>query len=265
MPKRSTQTVKAISLDLIDEPKGILRMDIDPDDLDQLAQSISEIGLLQNIMLAIDGDRYEIVFGHRRYLAHKQLGLSKISAIVRNMTQAEIGIARATENIARADLSPFEEAATYKNLIEQYGLSLEQVAKKMSKSPGTIKRRMDILRMPPTLQQAVHKKQISMTVAEELWPIADQSSLDYYLSFAIENGCTREVARSWAKDWKDSQRRLRTPDDQGRRIDISPNEPRPSYVPCDICNQPVDLNTTKFFRTCPGCARIIKNGLEAPK
>lgn len=265
MPKHLKQTVKDISLDLIDEPKGIVRMDIDPDDLDELAQSISEIGLLQNILLAIDGDRFEIVFGHRRFLAHKKLGLSAIRSAVRTMTEEEIGVARATENIARKDLSPLEEAATYKNLIDHYGMSRERVAKKMSKTPGTIKRRMDILRMPPILQKAVHNKQISMTVAEELWPIADEASLDYYLMFAIENGCTREVARSWAKDWKDTQRRSRNPDDPGGRVDLSPNEPRPSYVPCDICNQPVDLNTTKFFRTCPACFEAIKKAMEVSK
>jgi len=262
MAKRSTQTVRDISLDLIDPPKGILRLDIDPERLDDLAQSISEIGLLQPILVAADGDRFEVVFGHRRYLAHKKLGLTAIRAIVRTMTQQEVAIARATENIARADLTPIEEAATYKSLIDEYGLTLEQVARKMSKTPGTIKRRMDLLRMPPILQKAIHKKQVSMTVAEELWPIADESSLDYYLQFAIENGCTREVARQWAKDWKDQNRRARNTDEPGGRVDLSPNEPRPSYVPCDICNQPVDLSTTKFFRTCPDCFRAIKKGME---
>lgn len=265
MTKRSDQTIKEISLDLIDEPKGILRMDIDPDDLDDLAQSISEIGLLQNILLAIDGERFEIVFGHRRYLAHKKLGLSAIRSIVRTMSQKEIGIARATENISRADLTPIEEAATYKNLIDEYGFTLEQIAKKMGKTPGTCKRRMDLLRMPPILQKAVHKKQVSMTVAEELWPIADETSLEYYLTFAIENGCTREVARSWAKDWKDSQRRSQNPGGEGGGVPLSPNEPRPSFVPCDICNEPVDLNQTKFFRTCPTCWGAIKKGMEVSK
>ena len=262
MPKHSKQTVKDVSLDLIDEPHGIVRMDIDPDDLDELAQSISEIGLLQPILIAIDGDRFELVFGHRRYLACKKIGLSAIRSIVREMTQEEIGIARATENISRADLTPLEEAATYKNLIDHYGMSLERVARKMSKTPGTIKRRMDILRMPPSLQKAVHKKQISMTVAESLWSISDQPSLDYYLMFAIENGCTKEVARSWAKDWRDSQRRSQTAGSEGGGRDLSPCEPRPSFVPCDICNEPANLNETKFFRTCPSCHKAIKKGME---
>ena len=124
MAKHSKQTIKDVSLDLIDEPKGIIRMDIDPQGIDELVQSISEIGLLQPILIAVDGERFEVVFGHRRYLASKKLGLSSIKAIIRTMTQEEIGIARATENISRADLTPLEEAATYLNLIEQYGYTV---------------------------------------------------------------------------------------------------------------------------------------------
>lgn len=265
MVKRSTPKIKDVSLDLIDEPKGIIRMDIDPEGIDELAQSISEISLLQPIMVAVNGARFEVVFGHRRYLACKKLGLSAIKSIIRVMTQQEIGVARATENISRADLTPVEEAATYKNLMEHYELSLEQVAQKMGKTPGTIKRRMDLLRMPPPLQQAVHKKQISMTVAEELWPIGDPASLDYYLGFAIENGCTKDVARQWAKDWKDSTRRSQASGEEGGGVDLSPYEPRPSYVPCDLCQDPVELGKSKLFRTCPDCWATIKKALEVSK
>ncbi len=260
MAKPSGQKIKDLSLDLIDEPKGILRMDIDPDDLADLAQSISEIGLLQPILVAAHDDRFEIVFGHRRYLACVKLGLSTVKSIIRKMTDQEIGIARATENISRADLTPIEEASTYRNLIDEYGLTLEQVAKKMSKTPGTIKRRMDLLRMPPILQKAVHKKQISMTVAEELWSIRDPSSLDYYLMFAIENGCTREVARSWAKDWKDTQRRSQTPDVEGGG-DYSPTEPRPVYVSCDLCSGPMEIGKETVMRVCPECFKTIKQNM----
>jgi len=262
MVKRAREKVSDISLDLIDEPKGIVRMDIDPDYIEELAQSISEIGLLQPILLALNGGRYEIVAGHCRWLAHKQLELTTIKAVSRTMSQPEIGLARATENIARRDLTPIEEAATYKNLMDEYGLTIEKVSQKMAKSPGTIKRRMDLLRMPPMLQKAVHKMQISMTVAEELWAIRDEASLDYYLMFAIENGCTREVARQWAKDWKDQERRSQSPDAEGRGRDLSLYEPRPTYIPCDLCDNPVELGKDKMIRSCPSCWDVIKKSLE---
>ena len=262
MVKPKKEKVADVPLEKIREPKATIRMDIDPDSIEELALSISEIGLLQPVLLAIDGDGFEMVAGHRRLLAHKKLGLSKIKSVIRTMTQDEIGLARATENINRVDLTPIEEAATYKNLMEEYKMSIEKVAEKMGKKPHTIKRRMDLLRMPPSLQKAVHKKEISMTVAEELWSIRDQTALDYYLVFAIENGCTREVARQWAKDWKDSERRKANPDVVGGQLPLSPLEPRPTYLPCDICLKPVELGKDKLIRVCPVCMSIITKGME---
>lgn len=262
MAKKARQRITDIKLELIDEPKAIVRMEIDQDYIDELSQSISEIGLLQPILIAYDNERYEIVAGHCRYLAAKNLGLSVIKAIIRDMTQSEIGLARATENIARRDLTPIEEAATYRNLMDEYGMTLEKVSQKMGKSPGTIRRRMDLLKMPPSLQKAVHSKKISMTVAEELWPIADEASLDYYLMFAIENGCTREVARQWAKDWKDTVRRAAGADEPGGHVQTSIFQPRPTYVPCDLCNDPVELGKDKIIRSCPSCWGVIKKTLE---
>jgi len=258
MAQRSKQTIKDLSLDLIDEPTGILRMDINSEDLDDLAQSISEIGLLQPIMVAVDGDRFEVVFGHRRYLAYKKLGLSTIRCLVRNMTQKDVGIARATENISRSDLTPIEEAATYRNLIDEYGFSLEQVAKKMAKTPGTVKRRMDLLKMPPSLQKAVHSKAISMAVAEELWPISDPADLEYYLSFALDGGCTALVARSWCKEWRDAKRR-KANHNEPTPSQLAPNEPRPIYVTCDLCHGPMELGEEIVLRICPNCFKVIKN------
>lgn len=265
MAKKKKPKVADVSLDLIIEPKFMIRMNIDQDYIRELAQSISEVGLLQPILLAIEGGEFEIVAGHCRYLAHKHIGLSEIKAVIREMSTEERGVARATENIQRIDLTPIEEAATYKDLMEAYGLTIEKVAKKIGRTAVTIKRRMDLLRMPPALQQAIHKKQISMTVGEELWPIADLTSLEYYLAFAIENGCTKVVARQWAKDWKDQERRSGGSGDEGGGIATSVFEPRPSYVPCDICNEPVKLEESKFIRTCQVCMGAIKKGMEVKK
>jgi len=265
MARAKKPKIHEIPLAEIKRPKAIIRMDIDPDYIKELSQSISEMGLLQPILLSVDGDSYEIVAGDCRYLAHKELGLSTITAIVKEMKPEEIGLARATENIERKDLTPIEEAATYKNLMDEYGFTLEKVAQKMGKKPATIKRRMDLIRMPPSLQKAVHKKQISMTVAEELWAIRDQTQLEYYLMFAIENGATREVARQWANDWKDSVRRSQSPDADGLQLPLSPFEPRPVYLPCDLCIQPVELGKDKLIRICPECWGIMKKALKEEK
>jgi len=257
MAKLSKEKIHEIDLSLLDEPRGSIRIEIDDERVSELAQSISEIGLQQPIVVRPVGDRYEIVFGHRRFLAHKKIELPVISAIIRKMSDQEAAVSRATENLSRVDLTPIEEAATYKDLMDVHGMTVDQIAAKVGKSPAVVMRRMDLLKMPPALQKAVHQGKISMSVAEELWPIADESKLDYYLSFAVEGGCTKEVARSWCKEWRDTQRRSLSPGAEAGG-EPSPFEPRPYYFPCDICQGPVELGKDTVFRTCPKCTELIK-------
>ncbi|MBA7472742.1 Nucleoid occlusion protein [subsurface metagenome] len=261
MKKALSQKITEVDLSKIDEPKAIVRMEIDQERIAELAKSISEIGLLQAITVRPLGDRYEVVFGHRRYLACILLEKKTIRALVKSMTDQEAAVSRATENLARIDLTPIEEAATYRDLIDSYGISIDQVADRVGKTPHVVMRRMDLLKMPSALQKAVHSRLISMTVAEELWPIAEEGALNYYLTFAIENGVTREVARNWCREWRDSQRRKQSPGVESMSPG-SPYEPRPNYVACDMCMLPTDLNGSIVYRICPECDGRIKKALQ---
>lgn len=261
MAKASKATTRKIALDQIDEPKGIIRLEIDPGELEDLAESIREVGLLQPIIVRPDSDRFEIVFGHRRYLAHRLLEARKIDCIVRVLSDVECALARAAENLQRVGLSPIEEAAIYGDLRDNHGLSYDQIGKRMGKSPGVVRRRLDLLKMPPQLQKAVHKKEISFSVAEELWSLGDISDIDYYLAFAIENGAKREVVRGWVKDCKDAKRRAASAGGEGSPPP-SPMEPSPVYMPCDVCRGPMELGTETTIRSCPNCSKLISEAIK---
>ena len=260
MTKPMKDKIAEVGLSLIDEPKAIVRMEISAEAISELAQSISEIGLLQPILLRKDGERYEVIAGHRRFLAHKELGLKTIKSVVRVMTDQEAAVSRATENLARVDLTPIEEAAIFRDLYESHNVSLEQIGARVGKSVTLVKRRMDLLKMPPQLQEAVHKKQISISVAEELWPITDIFVLDYYLSFALEGGCTSSVARTWCKEWRDTERRKAAGNVEGGGV-LSPFEPRPVYVACDLCVGPMEIGQETVLRVCPVCHKTIKENM----
>jgi len=260
MKKILKRKIVEIELSKISPPPVVDRLDIDPGKIKELAASISELTLLQPILLRPIPDGFEIVAGHRRFLAHQLLGLSVIDSVVQNMTEQEAAIIRATENLAREDLTPFEESVIFSNLIEHYNMTMEQVALKFGYKPGTIRRRLDIIKMPPVLQKAVHAKQISVSVAEELWSISDEGDLNYYLKFAIESGCTKETARGWCKDWRDSKRRQEAPGGEGGRV-FAPNEPRPVYVTCDLCVGPMEIGKETVLRVCPDCFAIIKQNM----
>lgn len=261
MAKASKAVTKLVKMNLIDRPKEGVRMEIDPESVTELANSIHEQGLLQPILIRKTGSRFEIVAGDRRFLAHQQLARKDIRATIVEMSDLECALARATENLTRADLTPLEEAAIYKDLYEVRKLTPEQIGKKMGKSPGTIIRRMTILKMDPCLQKAVHEKSISVSAAEELAVIKDIASLEYYLECAVEHGATKDVCRLWAKDWKDTQRRKATAG-EGGGLPQAPFESKPTYVTCDTCLGAMELGKEVVLRVCPSCAKSIKDAVS---
>ena len=260
MKKHLKQTIKRISFDLIDRPSTVDRMEIDQDKIKELSENINEVGLLQPVLLRPIAGRFEIVAGDRRSLACRSLGLSDIDAVVKEMTDQEAAIIRASENLARENLTPLEESVIFSNLYTLYKMTVEQIAQKFGYKAGTIKRRMDLMKMPPILQTAVHDKKISVTVAEELWPISDPTDLEYYLVFAVDNGCTKEIARSWCKEWKDAKRRAKTAGG-GVAQTFAPSEPRPVYVSCDLCSGPMEIGKEEVLRLCPDCFKTIKQNM----
>jgi len=257
-------TDKEIQIGLLDEPKGIIRMEIDPEAINQLAESIRSMGQLQAILVRPDGDRFEIVYGHRRFLACQKLGMTKIRASVKALDDITCALMRATENVERQDISPIEEAAVYADLFENLGLTVDEIGRRMGKSSGIVKRRLDLLRMPPCLQQAVHKKSIGYSVAEELWSLGDLPDIEYFLAFAIDHGATQSVVRQWVKEKKDERRRQST-GTEGSREPFSPMESRPIYGTCDTCLGALEIGTETIIRVCKSCAKIIESAMEDKK
>lgn len=246
-----------IEMSLIDPPKNMDRIELNREDIRELADNIKENGQLQSILLAPDKARFEIVAGHRRFTACSLLGWSKIRARIFIGTEEEIAFARASENLARVDLTLIEEARIYKNLHDKHGLTYNQIGTKMGISKGLVKRRMDLLTMPDILQKAIHKNLIGYGVAEELWRMKDEEAIDYYLGFCIDHGATKEIAKQWAKEYLDSKRRKNSPLDPGDNLQ-NPMVDTPVYVACDVCRNPMEIGTEQLIRACPVCTQIIR-------
>lgn len=259
--KPKSNVYKEVDMKLIDEPDGRIRLDIDSDKIIELAENIKEVGLIQPVKLAVKKGRYEIVAGHRRFLAIKSLGLEKIKAMVATMSKEEIALERASENLIRTDLTPIEEGATYADLAERYNMSLRKIGDKFSKAAATIKKYIDLLAMPPDIQQAIHNKMITMNVGEVLGQIDDEKQRKYYLNTAIENGCSKPTAEEWLKDYRRSGDPGRSVVEQG--IPLEPSlQTQKIYATCEICEQPVDYREVKMIRACPGCYKDIVNSLQ---
>ena len=261
MKKIEKSKIMDVSMALIDRPKESVRMSIPHEEIKELAGSIKEQGLLQAIVLNENEERFEVVAGDRRFLAYKFLGLKKIEAKVVSMSPKAVALARGVENIQRRDLTPFEEGSIYSNLVEEHNMTLDGISRMMGKSAGVVKRRIDVLKMPESLQKAVHEKKVSLTVAEELLGCTDPGHQQYLIEMAIEHGITKEVARLWVTDWKKSLRTQKGASDIGG-ADRSVMVPEIFYRSCDVCKGPVDLNKVKELRACPDCYYGIMSALQ---
>jgi len=248
-------------MELIDEPEGIIRLEIDDGGIKTLADSINALGLMQAILVRPVKDRFEIIYGHRRFLACRLLGMPKIRSTVQELTDIQAAMMRATENLEHEDISPIEEAAVYKDLVETHKLSLDKIAGMMGKSAGIIRRRLDLLRMPECLQIAIHKKQIPYSTAEVLWQLQDQAEIEYYLAFAVENGASRPTVQLWVKEALDKRRQKGSTSGEGGGFG-SPMEVPPQYVACDMCRGAMEIGKETVLRVCPTCTGTIKKAME---
>ena len=241
-----------VELDLIDPPDGHVRMDIPERQLFELSESMKEVGLIQAILLTKVKNRYEVVVGHRRYLAAKKLRWKTIKAEVKDLPRNEVAILRATENLQREGLSPIEEAAIYADLYDTKGFTLKMIANKMGKAPSHVKKRMDLLKMDTEVQKAIHSGKIMIEVARILSKIGDKKELYRYLEIAIENGTTPFVASGWVEDVRKSLQYINSREEPP----IRPNEtliPQKYYTPCQICEGPMEYKDMNVIKVCKAC------------
>ena len=251
--------VENIKLSMVDRPADPIREYIEPDLVRELAESIREIGLQEPIIVRPLNGRYEVVAGDRRFLAHKLLEVPEIMAIVRELSDEEVLVVRATENDQREDLTPMERARVYGKMRDQLGYATEKIARKMGRTGATIKMYLDLLGFEPEFQEAVDKKMIAITTANELRKIDDPEFRKYYLEAAVQNGVTRDVAQRWVIDYEKSRQAKYYAEGGGMPVADIVGDMKPTYITCAGCHGPVDIRAARSFVFCSECQKELKN------
>ncbi|WP_346697283.1 ParB/RepB/Spo0J family partition protein [Thermophilibacter mediterraneus] len=146
-----------LTIDEIHPNKGQPRKRFKEDELEELADSIRQNGVLQPLLVRKVGSSYEIVAGERRYQAALRAGLKELPVIIREISDDEVFKLALIENLQRSDLSPLEEANGYRQLIKERGLTQEELAKILSKSRSTITNTLRLLDLPEEVQRLVEE------------------------------------------------------------------------------------------------------------
>ncbi len=160
----SSDSVRSIAVNKIKAGIYQPRKNFNQTELDELAESIKENGLIQPIILrkAGEDDSYEIIAGERRFRAAQIAGMTTIPSIVKKINNHEALELAIIENVQRSDLSLIEEAAGYKQLIREFSYTQDQIAKRLGKSRSHVTNLLRLLTLPETVQEYLDHKLISM-------------------------------------------------------------------------------------------------------
>jgi ParB family chromosome partitioning protein len=205
------------------------RENFDEEALASLTASVREVGVLQPILVRRDGDTYELVAGERRWRAAKRAGLVTIPALVRtaddvaSMTQALV------ENLHREDLNPMEEAAAYQQLIEDFGLTHEEVAARVGRTRASVSNTLRLFQLPPGLQRLVIDAQLSAGHARALLGTPDRVFQEQLARRAVAEGLSVRAV----------EEAIRHRATEPAVPAVDPDETSPAPTPANPATQPV--------------------------
>lgn len=158
------------------------------DDLEELAQSIYQNGLLQPVTVReVCSGKYELIAGERRLKASKMAGLAEIPAIVVSVSEEKSAIYAVIENLQRKDLHFFEEAQAIEQLNRQFGMNRDRIAKKLGKSPSAVSNKLRLLRLPENIRGRIISNGLTERHARAILRLTEYNLMSEVVDAVIEN------------------------------------------------------------------------------
>ena len=174
----SSGGVLTLRISEVEPNKNQPRHSFDEESIANLAESIRENGLIQPIIVRKTAMGYQIIAGERRWRACRMLGMNEITAVVKEFDDEQVAKAALIENIQREDLNPIEEAAAYKDLMEKYEMTQEQLSKIVGKSRSSIANSVRMLDMPELIQDYLINGKLSIGQAKAIAAAKDEEMME---------------------------------------------------------------------------------------
>lgn len=245
---------KHVPLELIDDPALPARENIDDDKLAELAASIVSLGLLQPIGLVPVGDRYQVVYGHRRTMACRSVEFTPVPAVIFPAGYTQLEAAKLHENIRREELNAGEEAVYFAQLYEAMATpDTDELARQLDVSRDYVERRLLLLRGDDDVLRALKGNAIPFGVAQELNKVKEANARADFLKYAILQGASERVVRNW-RNQHDIMREL-NPLEVIERVAGDTTAPAPVRNPlacllCDSADEPHLMIVVQIHKHC---------------
>lgn len=203
---QGSSTINEIALDQIEPNPDQPRREFDQIALEELANSIKELGIVQPITLRqMDDNKFQIIAGERRWRASQLAGLTAIPAYIRTIKDENVMELALVENIQREDLNAIEIALAYEHLLEKSGMTQEKVAERVSKSRAAIANYLRLLKLPAQVQMALQKKEIDMGHARALLAIDSPSQQIKLFKEVVKNAYSVRKVEELAQQLKNGE------------------------------------------------------------
>lgn len=197
------RTFQQLLLTQLIPPELDARIERDPVKLDNLKTSILRFGVIKPLAVMPAGDRYEIVDGHRRYLAATLAGLIRVPCMVYTSRDAALEGVKYQANVHHEDMSPADEAVYFHGLfLGECHEDIEAVAALVGRSVPYVDSRLQLLLGAPEIFEAVKAREIGLGVAEELNKIPVEEFRKFFLGHAIRGKSPKSVVAGWVQDWQ---------------------------------------------------------------
>jgi ParB family chromosome partitioning protein len=192
------------------------------DELNELADSIRQQGVIQPILVEDAGDgTFTIIAGERRTRAARLAGLSQIPAILRKYSEEKRMVVTLVENIQRSDLNPVEEAAAYRQLMELENLSQEEVAAKVGKNRATVANALRLLKLPADMQESMKRGELSAGHARAVLSVSGEREQDLLFREILKKGLSvREAEKRAAALSSDSKKTQKSVPKNARSLEL---------------------------------------------
>jgi len=267
-------------------PEAELRKQVVFEKLEELANSIRTVGLLNPIVVRKVGERWELVAGWRRLKACEIIGLASVPCRVAPTNEELADMARIHENVFREDVNPVDEGEFYRTLLKKYQWNISQLSLNVKKSPAYISNRINVVDADEEIKGAMRDGKIGISIAMELMRIDDPPSRKRLLWYAVNSGATIETVRRWRVDYETSRMREQALSAPGKTLlreelpkeDGGPKKLKDSTYPemevkeeiieyrtCYGCGSKVDIDSVFVTFWCPRCKDVIVKSLMAQK
>lgn len=184
------------------------RTHVDEDGLDELAASVAQVGVLQPVLVrpSADGHRYELIAGERRLRAAERAGLVEVPAIVRRTGDENMLTEALVENVHRTDLDPLDEAMAYQQLLEDFGVTHDELAGRLGRSRSAISNSLRLLNLPASVQRRVADGQLSAGHARALLALPDNEAQEHLAERVATQGLSVRAVEEAVRDALEGQR-----------------------------------------------------------